>query len=255
GLRLEGVDVDVKGHPLDLSLTAITAEHGLVLHVDYATDLYDRERIARLVAHLERVIRAVVADDGLRVSELPVHSEEELRLLMEEWGAGYEAEQSREPLHVQVAERAAEHPDAVAGRLSGAEITYGELDRRAGLLARRLRELGVGREDIVAVALDRGPELLVALLGVLKAGGAFVMLDPTHPHRRLRFILDDTQARVLLTSSALAARLPEPDGWEQLRLDVESDWLPADPDAPLEELADERSLAYVLYTSGSTGQP
>src|SRR5205814_3811956 len=83
----------------------------------------------------------------------------------------------------------------------------------------------------------------------------FVMLDPTHPPRRLRFILDDTQARVLLTSSALAARLPEPDGWEQLRLDVEPDWLPADPDGPLEELADERSLAYVLYTSGSTGQP
>src|SRR5918912_3631711 len=255
GLRLEGVEVEVRGHPLELSLSPIAAEHGLVLHADYATDLYDRERIARLLGHLERVIRAVVADDSVRVSELPLHSEDERRLLMEEWGVGRDAEQPRTPLHVQVAEQAAARPDAVAARMDGAELTFGELDRRAGLLARRLRELGVGREEVVAVSLGRGPDLLVALLGVLKAGGAFVMLDPEHPHRRLHFILDDTQAKVVLTTSALASRLPEPDGRRQLCVDVEADWLPANPDAPLEELADERSLAYVLYTSGSTGQP
>src|SRR5919199_2769982 len=255
GLRLEGVEVEVRGHPLELSLSPIATENGLVLHADYATDLYDRERIARLLGHLERVIRAVVADDGVRVSELPLHSEEERRLLMEEWGVGRDAEQPRAPLHVQVAEQAAARPDAVAARLDGVELTFGELDRRAGLLARRLRELGVGHEDVIAVALGREPDLLVALLGVLKAGGAFVMLDPDHPHRRLRFILDDTQARVVLTTSALAARLPEPDGWRQLCVDVEDDWLAADAAAPLEELAHERSLAYVLYTSGSTGQP
>src|SRR5439155_9241985 len=100
--------------------------------------------------------------------------------------------------------------------------------------------------------LEPGPDLLVALLGVLKAGGAFVMLDADHPHRRLRFILEDTQAGVVLTSSALAARLPEPEGGEQLCVDVDADWLPARADAPLEELAGEDSLAYVLYTSGST---
>src|SRR5207244_7466452 len=188
GLRFEGVEVEVRGYPLELQLNTIATEHGLVLRADYATDIYDRERIARLLAHLERVIRAVIADDGLHVSELPLHSEEERRLLMEEWGAGPDAEQPRTPVHVQIAERAAAHPDAIAARLEGVELTFGELDRRAGLLARRLRELGVGREDAVAIALGRRLDLLVALLGVLKAGGAFVMLDPDHPPRRLRFI-------------------------------------------------------------------
>jgi len=255
GLQLEEVEVEVHGHPLELSLTATMGEHGLDLHADYATDLFDRARIARLLAHLERVIRAVVADDGLRVSELPLHTDEERRLLLDEWGVGPVAEQPSTPVHVQVAERAAADPEAVAARLDGVELTFGELERRAGLLARRLRELGVSREDVVAVALERGPDLLVALLGVLKAGGAFVMLDADHPNRRLRFILDDTQAGVVLTSSALAGRLPEPDGRKQLCVDVDSDWLPVRGEAPLDELADEHSLAYVLYTSGSTGQP
>src|SRR5438270_3229616 len=255
GLRVEGVEIEVGGYPLELSLAATVAEHGLILRADYGTDLYDRERIARLLAHLDRAVRAVVADDGLRVSELPLQTEEERRLLMEEWGLGRAADQPQTPVHVQVAERAAADPDGVAARLEGVELTYGELERRAGLLAGRLRELGVGREDVVAVALERGPDLLVALLGVLKADGAFVMLDADHPHRRLRFILDDTRTRVVLTSSALASRLPEPDGWEELCVDVDTDWVPARAEAPLEELADESSLAYVLYTSGSTGQP
>src|SRR5919198_3496051 len=255
GLRFEGVEVEVRGYPLELALNTKATEHGLVLQADYATDIYDRERIVRLLAHLERVIRAAIADDGLRVSGLPLHSEEERRLLMEEWGAGRDAEQPRTLVHVQIAERAAAHPDAIAARLEGAELTFGELDRRAGPLPRRPPELGAGREGVAAVALGRRLDVLVALLGVLKAGGAFVMLDPDHPPRRLRFILDDTQARVVLTTTALASLLPEPDGWRQLCVDVEADLLPADADAPLEELADERSLVYVLYTSGSTGQP
>jgi nonribosomal peptide synthetase DhbF len=255
GLDVEGVDVEVGAHPLELSLTATAGEEELILRMDYSTEVFGRPRVARLLAQVERVLRAVVEDDGLRLSDLPVLSDEERRLLMDEWGLGPVVEQPKAPLHVRIAERAATDPEAVAARSEGVELTYGELESRAELLARRLRESGVGREDMVAVALERDPDLLVAMLGVLKAGGAFVILDPEHPHRRLRFILDDTQARVVLTSSALAARLPEPEGWERLCVDVEGDWLPADPEAPLEELADERSLAYVLYTSGSTGQP
>src|SRR5919197_5980491 len=122
GLQVDDVEVEVRGHPLELSLTATVAEHGIDLHTDFATDLFDRERIARLLAHLERVIRAVVADDGLRVSELPLQTDEERRLLMEEWGAGREAEQPPTPVHVQVAEQAAADPEAVAARLDGAEL-------------------------------------------------------------------------------------------------------------------------------------
>ncbi len=255
GVHAEGVEVELGGHPLDLSLSAVELDDGLILRADYSTDLFDRSRVVRLLGHVERVVRAVVVDAGLRVSELPLLSGEERRLLVEEWGCGPAVEQSGEPVHVHVAARATADPGAVAARFAGEELTYGELDRRAGLLARRLRELGVGRGDVVAVALERGLELLVALVGVLKAGGAFVVLDPGHPPRRLSFILGDTAARVVLTTSRLVGRLPEPDGWTPVCLDVEEDWLSAVADGEFEEWAGEGSPAYVLYTSGSTGQP
>src|SRR5919197_2031587 len=117
GLHSEGVEVDVGGHPLNLALSAMAGEQELILRADYSTELFDRERVARLLAQVERVIRAVVVDDGLRLSELPLLSEEERRLLVEEWGLGPVVEQPRVPVHVQIAERAAAQPDAVAARL------------------------------------------------------------------------------------------------------------------------------------------
>src|SRR5205085_3376470 len=255
GCEVEFLPINPDTSRFDVAINTYEGPSGLVFHCEYATDLFDRSRIERFFRQVELVIRAAIADDGLRVSELPLLDEAERRRMTDEWGRGRDAEQPRVPVHVQIAERAAADPNAVAARLEGVELTFGELEHRAGLLARRLRELGVGREDVVAVALERGPDLLVACLGVLKAGGAVEMLDAGHPHRRLRFLLEDTRAKVVLTTSALAQRLPEPEGWVRLCADVEGEWLPTHPDAPLEELADEDSLAYVLYTSGSTGQP
>ena len=255
GAAAEPVEVDPVAHPLDLTLEAVDSASDLELRVRYATDLFDRPRIARLVGHLQEVLAGAAADETLRLSQLPLLATEERRLLLEAW-QGEECEQPRVPVHAQVAARAAAQPDAIAAQLGEQQLSYGELVRRAGALARRLRELGVGREDVVAVALPPGPELVVALLGTLCAGGAFVVLDTTHPPRRLEFILGDAAARVVVTESRLLERLPSPDGWTAVCVDREQAALEALADGPeLAEQAGEEALAYLLYTSGSTGQP
>ncbi|SNT60962.1 amino acid adenylation domain-containing protein/thioester reductase domain-containing protein, partial [Asanoa hainanensis] len=224
---------------------------GLQFRVEFATDLFDRSRVHRLMSHLELVLRAAVADPSTRVSQVPLVVGEERDRMLSDW-QGQHVEQTTDPVHTQIA---AIHPDVVAARFQGAELTYGELDNRAGILARHLRQLGVGHQDVVAVGLERGFDLLVALVGVLKTGAAFVVMDTSHPQQRLAFVLSDTAAKVVLTTSTLQPRLPEPDGWSPLRMDT--DWATIEHAAaePLPELADENSLAYVLYTSGSTGKP
>ncbi|MPY95574.1 MAG: amino acid adenylation domain-containing protein, partial [Acidimicrobiia bacterium] len=164
----------------------------------------------------------------------------------------------REPVHVVIAEQALRDPAAVAATFEGEQMSYGTLDRRAGRLARRLRALGVGHQDVVAVSLDRGLDAIVALVGVLKAGAAFAVVDPTIPTRRQQFILGDTATGVVVTRSDLLASLPEPEGWAPLCLDTDPSLAAsvdtADADV-IDEWATGDSLAYVLYTSGTTGTP
>jgi amino acid adenylation domain-containing protein len=154
-------------------------------------------------------------------------------------------------IHALIAERAAQSPGAPAAFSGEERLTYAELEQRAGRLARHLRALGVGPNVLVAICVERSPDMLVAMLGTLKAGGAYVPLDPAHPPERIAFVLADTRAPVLLTHSHLTARLPEYGG-RMIALDalpaVQSDDAPAARPGP-------DDLAYVIYTSGSTGQP
>ncbi|HEU0053747.1 MAG TPA: non-ribosomal peptide synthetase, partial [Longimicrobium sp.] len=150
--------------------------------------------------------------------------------------------------------RAAERPDAPAVVHHGAVTTYGELNARANRVARRLRALGAGPETVVGVHLPRTPDLVATLLGVLKAGAAYVPLDPAYPPERVAFMVGDTRIRVLVTTSALAGRLPE-HGAAALVLDREAEALAALDGGDLDVRVERENLAYVIYTSGSTGQP
>ena len=255
-VRVERVSADVGSHPFDLMVNAILSAGRMQYRVDFATDLFERGRIERLMSHLDQVLRQAVTDPRVRVSQLQLMTGAE-RDQIDAFTQGRPLPQSPLTLHGQIAATAAAYPDAVAARLDGAEFTYGELDRAANRLAHRLRELGVGHEEIVAVALEKddGFRLLVALLGVLKAGGAVATIDVTHPPQRLAFILADTAAKVLIANSATRERLPTPAGWRTLLIDQEWAEIETQPSTPPEEVADENSLAYVLYTSGSTGKP
>jgi amino acid adenylation domain-containing protein len=243
------------GSRFDMAVDFVESANSLRVSVEYATDLFDRWRVEAMLGHIATVVAAAAQDPGLRLSQLPLLTDAERHELLS-LGRGPVAEYADEPLHVGLAKRARSAPEATAVVCRGVELTYGELDRRADRLARYLRRLGVRHGDVVAVVLDRDLDAYVAMVGVLKAGGAYAMMDPKLPVARLDFMIRDTAAPVVLSRSALADRLPEAVGWARVLLDSDWDAVDAVPtDSPLEEWTTRESLAYVLYTSGSTGTP
>ncbi|SEQ12294.1 non-ribosomal peptide synthetase [Streptomyces radiopugnans] len=173
---------------------------------------------------------------------------------LKEWGSGPDRDNGPLMFHELVAAHARRTPDAVAVVHGGQEVTYGELDADAARIAARLHALGVGPETVVGICVDRGPDMVRAALGVLRAGGAFLPLDPQHPTARLEFMASDSGMRVLLTQTALASAVPF-DG-PVLALD-EPGALdgPAAPRTPPGGGVSAGNLAYIIYTSGSTGTP
>ena len=222
--------------------------------MEYATDLFDRETIERLAGNFKTLLEGVAADAERPISELPLLSEAERRQLLEEWNAT-EAEYPREKcLHELFEEQVERTPDAAAVAFEEQSLTYRELDRRANRLARRLQTLGVGPEARVGICVERSLEMVVGLLGILKAGGAYVPLDPSYPAERLRFMLDDSGAAVLITQRRMEAQLPEV---ALPRVYMDGDWkvIKRQQDAAVFAAATPANLAHIIYTSGSTGRP
>ncbi|HEX2081075.1 MAG TPA: condensation domain-containing protein, partial [Longimicrobium sp.] len=248
GLRMEGAVAELETTRFDLGLTAIPHDGGVRGVLEYSTDLFDRSTVRRMLGHLERVLEQVAARPEARLSELELLSAEERGLVVDAWNRTQRGH-SDPPAHALFAEWARRAPEAVA-LLDGREaVTYGALDRRAAVLARRLRDLGVGPETPVGLCMERTPELLVGVLGIWKAGGAYVPLDPGYPAERLGWIITDAALPVVVATAGTAAALPE-HGATLVRVDQ----LP-DTEAAEEVPASDASLAYVIYTSGSTGRP
>lgn len=255
----DGYRAPVGTCPPDLALSWSDDEgSGLLLRLDYRTALFTPETAERFTGGLLALLSAVCDRPGTALHELDVVTPGELETLRA-WGrnpAAYPEDRTVVDLFAAQADRT---PDAVAVVFGDEEVTYRELDARSGRLARHLRGLGVGRDVPVGVCLDRGTELVVALLAVLKAGGAYVPLDPEHPVERLAFVLGDAAAPVVVTRESLRGRLADA-GPALVAVDTDREAIAAgDGDtaptrAPLRGAGPD-DLAYVLYTSGSTGAP
>ena len=222
--------------------------------VEYSTDLFKPDTIDRLIGHFAKLLEGAAADPERSIGTLPLLTGIERRRLVEEWNRT-ERPVERNCLHHLVAAQAALTPDRTAVEGTGHRLTYQELDERANRLAHHLQRLGVATGTLVGICVERVPETMVAILGVLKAGAAYVPVDPTYPPERLAFILADAQAHVLLTQEDLLATLPEQKVSQVVCLDRDWPEIAAEPaDAPAAAVTPE-SLAYVIYTSGSTGAP
>ncbi|MFF5779143.1 amino acid adenylation domain-containing protein [Streptomyces virginiae] len=256
GVEVESLDTSNGTAKFDLSLAMTEHPDGLTGTVQYATDLFDRATVERFGAHYLRLLAGAAETPDAPLSRLDVLSpQEHAALLGEESGPRTDGPAAR-TLPSLVAEQARLRPDAPAVTCENRTIGYGELDAAANRLAHRLRALGTGPETRVAVLAGRDPRMLVCVLAVLKAGGAYVPLDAGHPAERVRTVLTDSGAHLVLTAGLPAGSAADLAGdVPVLDLDAEQhlvDALPAtEPDAP----AAPEHLAYLLYTSGSTGRP
>ncbi|WP_285761097.1 non-ribosomal peptide synthetase [Nocardiopsis ansamitocini] len=237
----------------DLTVEFAPGPEGIDVGVEFSTDLFDRATIESLGADLRAVFAAVGDERPLRAIDL-VADAERARILAA--GAAAGAPPVPRTLPELFADRVAAHPDATAVVFPGGELSYAELDARVRTLAAGLRERGVRRGMFVGVCLERGAELVVALLGITRAGGAYLPLDPDYPARRLAFMIEDSGVRTVLTVPGLAGRLPS---------SVEAVSVAEAATAPVGSAPDSGigigigigidDAAYVIYTSGSTGTP
>ncbi|MFB1481437.1 amino acid adenylation domain-containing protein [Corallococcus sp. RDP092CA] len=255
GLVLDAEPVDNRTSKTDLSLIAMEVPQGLRLTAEYNTDLFDPGTLHRLLAHLRTLLEGAVAEPSRSVFALPLMDAAETLRLQREWAGGAAPFPEDRCLHTLFEAQAQRTPDAVAVRFQGRTLTYAQLDARANQLAHALRRRGVGPEVRVALSVERSLEVAVGLLGILKAGGAWVPVDPMLPRERLAFMLEDSAATVLVTQAPLLERFPEGARARALCLDTEREGLAREHVlAPVSGVG-ARNLAYVLYTSGSTGTP
>ncbi|MEU9191158.1 amino acid adenylation domain-containing protein [Streptomyces sp. NPDC048484] len=237
----------------DLSVTFSDSGEGpLSGDLEYSTALFDASTVRRMIGHLLAVLRAVV-DSGRRIGTVdPLAESERAELLSLGTGADTKADVGTVPVLIQ--EQAWCAPDAVAVVMDDRQLTYGALNARANRLAHRLAAEGIGREDVVGLYLERGPETVVTMLGILKAGAAYLPLDVDHPEQRLRHMLDDSGAALLITDTRSKERLAAVTV-PTLLVDGDHAANAAHSTADPDTAAGPADLAYVIFTSGSTGTP
>ena len=251
GLRFTPQVLDNETAKFDLTLTVEETAAGLSAALEYSTDLFTSETAQRILGYYANLLEGIAQNPDSPVGLLPLLSAEETSNLLR--GPALEIT-PRGLIHTWVEESARQRPQAGAVTFEGVTLSYAELDRRANRLAHWLRAHGVGRETLVALFMERSPEMIVGLLGILKAGGAYLPMDPAYPPERLAFMLEDSQAPILLTQGRMLAAVSSFTG-QTFCLDTEWDKVtryPAEAPPVINEASD---LAYVIYTSGSTGRP
>ncbi len=258
-MKMGGVEISLSDDattvsPFDLSFDVTERADGLLCGLEYNSDLFDGATIRRMLRHFAVLLDAATAEPATRASALPLLTDEERHQLVVEWNETRREYPRRQCVHELFEEQAARTPGELALVCGDERLTYAQLNERANRLARHLRACGVGAETRVGVLLEREARAGIALLGVLKAGAAWVALDAAYPPSRLSFMLEDAGASVLITTTRLAESLIA-HGARLVCLDTDAQHIETQEGGDLGRVADARNLAYLVYTSGTTGQP
>ncbi len=254
GLKLTSEEFDSNFTRFDLEFHLWERDGELSGFLIYNTDLFEAETISRLLGHFTNLLDGIITDPDRRVASLPLLAAEERQTLLTAWNDTATDYPRNDVIHRQFELQAAQRPHATALIFGDREMTYDELNRRANQLAHHLVSLGIGPETPVAVCLERSFEVVIALLGILKAGGYYVPLDREYPIDRLAFMINDSAVPVVLTQTSLLEVLPA--HWSQI-VTMDDDWemIANESDENLVTRGTAENLAYVMYTSGSTGEP
>lgn len=252
-LVLTPIPVDNETEEFDLSLNIVDGGPELVASIEYSTDLFDKDSIIRMLGHFESLLAAIVANPDRRLADLPILTEVEKHQLLE-WSCTQVDYPAELCIHDVFESQVQQTPEAVAVVDRDSQISYAELNKRANQLAHYLQDLGVGPDVRVGICMERSADVVVAAIGVWKAGGAYMPLDPAYPKDRLRHMLSDTQPSVVITNERVIGKVAS-DGARIVRIDTEWSSIAQKSSANPSKRTRSSNLAYVIYTSGSTGLP
>jgi amino acid adenylation domain-containing protein len=254
GIQSQPFLVDGGVSKFDLTLFAVETPEGLEVFFEYSTDLFEAGTVERILRHYQTLVEAVASQPDTTLDRLTILDASEQRQILKDWNATSQAVADVKGIHELFEAWVDRSPAAIAVRSHRDLLTYAELDQRSNRLAHYLREQGIQPGVRIGISLERSAEMIVAMLGVLKAGGAYIPLDPSYPPERLGMILSDSEAGAVITQSQLADSLPE-GSYTPILLDQISTDLERQPDHRPPAAAGSQDLAYIIYTSGSTGRP
>jgi aspartate racemase len=254
GLTVNSLNLDSGTAKFDLTLFIMETAQGLRASLEYNTDLFNAATITRMLGNFQTLLEGIVANPQQRLSDLPLLTAAEKHQLLVEWNNTQTDYPSNTCIHQLFEAQAEQTPNAVAAVFGSEQLTYRELNHRANQLAHYLQGLGVGPETCVGICVERSLDILVGLLGILKAGAAYLPLNPAYPQERLTFMLEDAQVPVLLTQQPQVEKLP---AHRAKVVCLDTDWDAINRESqenPISSVTAD-NLAYVMYTSGSTGRP
>ncbi|EOP94530.1 amino acid adenylation domain-containing protein [Bacillus cereus VD140] len=250
GLKIEPYDIDFKAAKFDLSLSAIENTNHIEFILEYCTKLFKKETIQRIGNHVVNILKEIVNNPEQKLSEINLLSQEEREIILNKFN-DTAVEYPVGTIHELFEEQVKKTPNHIAVVFEEKQLTYEELNKKANKLARTLREKGVVQNSIVAIMVDRSVEMIVGILGVLKAGGAYLPIDPDYPTERIEFMLEDSNADIIITQE----HLTDKNGSYGEVVNINHiDIYDIDEDN-LNHINSPDDLVYIIYTSGTTGNP
>ena len=251
-LKIEEEMIDLGVSKFDLTLFVNEQEKNLSLNLEYALDLLEEDTAIRLMQHFEILLESIVSDSTIQLSAIPMITKDESQKILHEWNDTNTVQKEYSNIHELIEGTAILYPHNPAVVFQNNQLTYNELDTQANAVAHRLLEVGVKRNEIIGLFADRGVHMIIGILGILKAGAAYLPLDPDYPQERINYMIEDSKTKVVLKDNSSISHLNNAQV-EIIRVEECIEYIPpSDWKSPISNSDD---LAYVIYTSGSTGKP
>ncbi|PSL44996.1 amino acid adenylation domain-containing protein, partial [Chitinophaga niastensis] len=248
--------IDYTVAKFDMVFVVSEGAEGINVIVEYRKDLFKEDTIARFCGHFEQLLSAVTTAPETKIGALKILTEQERYQLLEDFAPARLSFSSTNKTILDLFEEQVSHsPDNIAVMFEGTKLTYRELDGRSNQLARHLVRLGVKPDCPVPICMERSADLITGILGIMKAGGAYVPVDPDYPAVRIAWVLEDTIATVVVSTTASASKIPGGNGFVKVLIDEDWPVISQEKDSNFTGIATADHLAYIIYTSGSTGNP
>ncbi len=255
GMKIEPLNIDYGISKVDLTLEVFEKNNSMSIDFEYCTRLFKAETASGMVEHFKNILIQIVENPEKNISDIKILSGKEEEEILGSFIHAEKSELKYNTVHVMFEEQAEKHPEKTAVIYKNKKLTYGELNKKANRIANQLRNMGLKRNDIVGIMVNRSPDMLSGIMGILKAGCAYLPIDPEFPENRVHYMLKDSETKVLLTQSRALESLEkaELNGLEVI--DLSSGEFSLGLDINPCNINDANDLAYVIYTSGSTGKP